>query len=65
MKHIFSLLIIGVACYKVAQSFMHPEITTQFLGMDMNVWAYRLIWTAAAVLSGYSIIKERNKELEK
>lgn len=60
MKHIFSLLIIGIAGFKLAQSFMNPENATTFLGMDINIWLYRLIWLSAALLSGYSIMRARN-----
>ena len=59
MKHILSFIIIGVAGYKIAQSFMHPEVATVFLGMEVNVWAFRLIWLLAGVLSGYSILRAR------
>lgn len=60
MKNVFSLLIIGVAGFKLVQSFMHPENATIFLGMDTNIWLFRLIWVLAALLSGYSIMRERN-----
>ena len=65
MKYLFSFLIIGVAGFKLAQSFMNPDDLSVFLGMDMNVWVYRLIWVAAGVFSGISIIKTRDKDLKK
>lgn len=59
MKHILSLLVIGIAGFKLAQSFMNPETASTFLGMDMNIWLYRLIWIAAAIFAGLSIMKSR------
>ena len=59
MKHIFSLLIIGIAFYKLALSFMNPEIATTFLGMDVNIWLYRLIWLSAAIFSALAIFRAR------
>ena len=64
MKHIFSLLIIGIAGFKLTQSFMNPENANTFLGMDINIWLYRLIWLSAALFSGFAIMKAR-KEQEK
>jgi hypothetical protein len=65
MKHILSLIIIGVAGFKIAQSFINPENATAFLGMEMNVWGYRIIWASAAVISGFSIMRGRNKDANK
>ena len=65
MKHILSLVVIGIAGFKLAQSFMNPESASQFLGMEMNIWLYRLIWVVAGVLSAFSIIRARNKEAKK
>jgi hypothetical protein len=61
MKNIFSLVIIGAACFKLTQSFMNPENALQFLGMDVNVWLYRAIWVFAGLFSVYAIIRERAK----
>ena len=64
MKHIFSLLIIGIAGFKLAQSFINPENANSFLGMEMNIWLYRLIWLSAAVFSGFAIFRDRKKNNE-
>jgi len=61
MKNIFSLLIIGVAGFKLAQSFMNPDEVVTFFGTEINIWMYRLIWLAAGLLSVFAIIRDRNK----
>ena len=65
MKYIFSFLIIGVAGFKLAQSFMNPDDAVVFLGMEMNAWLYRLIWLAAGIFSAISIMKTREKDMKK
>ncbi len=62
MKQVFSLLIIGIAGFKLAQSFVNPENATTFLGMEVNIWLYRLIWLSAALFSGFAIMKARKEQ---
>ncbi len=62
MSKIFSLLIIGMACFKLVTSFTNADDVLQFLGMEVNVWLYRAIWIFAGLLSVFAIIRERNKE---
>lgn len=64
MKNIFSLLIIGVAGFKLAASFLNPDELVTFFGAEVNIWMYRLIWFAAGLLSVYAIIKDRTKKTE-
>lgn len=62
MKNVFSLLIIGVAGFKLSASFMNPEVPVTFFGAVINIWIYRVIWLSAGVLSALAIIKDRNKK---
>ena len=61
MKNIFWLLIIGVAGFKLAASFMNPEDEVTFLSSEINIWMYRAIWLFAGCISIYSLYREKLK----
>jgi uncharacterized YccA/Bax inhibitor family protein len=62
MKHLFSLLIIGIAGFKLTISFMHSDAAVTLFGVEINNWAYRAIWLGAALLSVYSLVRKKNEK---
>lgn len=57
MRNIFSYLIIGVAAYKLTNSFTNSDEVVTFFNIELNPWAYRLLWFSAACLSGFNLYK--------
>lgn len=65
MKNVFSVLLIGVAFFKLTVSILNPNEIVTLFGAEVNIWIYRAIWLFAGLLSVYSINKERNKTSKK
>lgn len=54
-------LIIGIlALLNVVDSFWTNSTTQTMFRIEMNIWIYRLIWTAIASVLLYDYIKKRN-----
>jgi len=58
MKSIISLIIGIIAIINVVYSFWKVSSSQSIFGIEMNVWVYRLIWSAIAVLFLYDYYKK-------
>ncbi len=59
MKNIW-LIVIGVlAIINVVYTFIEPSGTYSIFSIKMNIWLYRLIWSAAAVQIFYEYNKRQ------
>ena len=61
MNSIVSLIIGVIAIMNVVYSFWKVSSSQSILGIEMNSWIYRLIWSALAVLFLYDYYKKTKK----
>jgi len=62
MKRMTSLLLAFVALLVLVFSFISNQEEAQFFGLEVNVWFYRLIWSAVGVASFWDYKKNIKTE---
>lgn len=58
-------LILGILCLVTfVRSFFYYQETSEFIGIEMNIWVFRLIWGILAVGFFYGYFKKKKSEKE-
>ncbi len=64
MSKQFTLIVGIIALSQTIYSFFGNENTADFLGLELNIWLYRLLWTTIAVGIFYGYFNKQKSKIE-